>query len=41
MNSWIERLGKKAAEIRAHLIFVQEAIAELLNLSGEKKRPTR
>ena len=33
MNAQIEKLGEKVAEVKAHMVFVNEAIRELLNIS--------
>lgn len=41
LNSKSEALTKKASEIKAHILFVQEAIRELLNISPEKAPKVR
>ena len=41
MNSQIEQLSQKAAEVKAHIVFVNEAIRELLNISDEKTKKER
>ena len=33
MNAQIEKLNEKVAEVKAHMVFVNEAIRELLNIS--------
>ena len=41
LNGRIEQLTKKASEVKAHILFIQEAIRELLNITPEKERKTR
>ena len=41
MNSQIEQLSQKAAEVKAHIVFVNEAIRELLNISDERTKKER
>ena len=41
MNSQIEQLSQKAAEVKAHIVFVNEAIRELLNISEERTKKER
>ena len=42
MNAQIEKLSDKMAEVKAHIVFVNEAIRELLNISGEPTpKPSR
>ena len=42
MNAQIENLGEKMAEVKAHVVFVNEAIRELLNISADPTpKPTR
>ena len=42
MNGQIEKLNEKIAEVKAHQVFVNEAIRELLNISEERSpKPTR
>ena len=41
MNSQIEQLTEKAAEVKAHIVFVNEAIREILSISEEKEKPQR
>ena len=42
MNTQIEKLGDKIAEVKAHIVFVNEAVRELLNISEEATpKPTR
>ena len=42
MNAQIEQLANKIAEVKAHIVFVQEAIRELLNISEDRApKPTR
>ena len=36
MNTQIDQLSTKAAEVKAHIVFVNEAIRELLNISEER-----
>ena len=35
MNAQIEKLAEKIAEVKAHTVFVNEAIRELLNISED------
>ena len=37
LNAKIEALTKKGCEVKAHIVFVNEAIRELLNISPEKE----
>ena len=41
LNDKANALTKRASEIKAHILFVQEAIRELLNFSGEKQPKVR
>ena len=41
LNGKVETLTKKASEIKAHILFIQEAIRELLGLSPDKEKPMR
>ena len=42
MNTQIDKLGDKIAEVKAHMVFVNEAVRELLNISDEPTpKPTR
>ena len=42
MNAQIEKLYEKVAEVKAHMVFVNEAIRELLNISEDRApKPTR
>ena len=41
MNAQVEHLTTKAAEVKAHIVFVNEAIRELLNISEEKPKKER
>ena len=42
MNTQIEKLSKQMAEVKAHIVFVNEAIRELLNISEDRTpKPTR
>ena len=36
LNEQTKALTKRASEIKAHIMFVQEAIRELMNIDGEK-----
>ena len=36
LNEKIKLLTKKASEIKAHILFIQEAIRELLNITPER-----
>ena len=36
LNEKTKKLTTRASEIKAHILFVQEAIRELLQISGEK-----
>lgn len=41
LNGKAEALTKKVSEIKAHILFIQEAIRELLGVAAEKEKPTR
>ena len=41
LNDQAKALTKKASEIKAHIMFVQEAIRELLNIDPEKTKKER
>ena len=42
MNEQISKLSDKMAEVKAHMVFVNEAIRELLNISEERsQKPSR
>ena len=41
LNKKVENLTKKACEVRAHIVFVQETIRELLNIGEDKVKPER
>ena len=41
MNNQIERLHLKMAETKAHMVFVTEAVRELLHISEEKQKQQR
>ena len=42
MNGQIEKLSEKMAEVKAHMVFVNEAIRELLNISEDRTpKPSR
>ena len=42
MNEQIEMLSEKMAEVKAHVVFVNEAIRELLNISEDRTpKPSR
>ena len=41
LNDRTDALTKRASEIKAHILFVQEAIRELLNISPEKQPKIR
>ena len=41
LNKRAETLTKKVCEVKAHILFVQEAIRELLGINPEKEKPVR
>ena len=41
LNDKANALTRRASEIKAHIMFVQEAIRELLNISSEKQTKVR